>query len=135
MLPSGLPEFVEGEEPLARFLTADGQFNRISPKAPAFMPGPVDTKTSVFRQSPDDSSSLWAIADAELGTARRVRAAAFVMAGEVRRLLLDVEAQEPPPCHANIIGWPAGGDDPEEVKARCKLFAIRLAQVATLHHR
>lgn len=50
VLPSGLPEHVADAEPLARFLTSDSQFNRAMAKASAFMPGPADAKTSVFRQ-------------------------------------------------------------------------------------
>ncbi len=50
MLLSGLPEHVANIEPLSRFLTSDSQFNNVMPKASAFMPGPVDAKTSVFRQ-------------------------------------------------------------------------------------
>ena len=135
MLPSGLPKFVGDDEPLARFLTSEGQFNRDFAKAPAFMPGPADSKTSVFRHYSDDLDTLWAVADAELGASRRVRAAAFVTAAQVRKALLDVEAEEPPPRHANIFGWPAVGDDPDHFKALCKAFALSLAQVATLHRR
>jgi hypothetical protein len=135
MLPSGLPEHVADTEPLARFLTSDSQFNSAMAKASAFMPGPADAKTSVFREAPESLPALWATADRELGTDRRVRAAASLTDAHVRRAKLDVEAHEPPPRHANIVGWPNAANDPETTKARRKEFALLLAQAATLVRR
>jgi hypothetical protein len=135
MLPSGLPDRVGDAEPLARFLTSDSHFNSAMPKASAFMPGPADAKTSVFRQAPQPLPVLWELADREIGTDRRVRAAAVLTAADVRQAKLDAEAHEPPPRHANIIGWPTGANDPETTKARRKEFALLLAQAATLVRR
>jgi hypothetical protein len=135
MLPSGLPEHITDTEPLARFLTSDSQFNSAMAKASAFMPGPVDAKTSVFREVPDPLPVLWATADRELGTERRVRAVAILTTAQVRQAKLDVEAYEPPPRHANIVGWPNTANDPETTKARRKEFALLLAQAATLVRR
>lgn len=135
MLPSGLPEHVADPEPLSRFLTSDSQFNSVMPKPSAFMPGPADAKTSVFRQAPDPVPALWEIADRELGLTRRVRAVAVLTAAEVRRAKLDVEALEPPPRHANIKGWPSDPTDPEKMRAQRKELALLLAQAAKLVHR
>lgn len=118
MLSSGLPEDVADAEPLARFLTSDSQFNRTSARASAFLPGPVDWKTSVFRQAAEPPAQLWATADRELGSERRARAAAMLAAADVRRAKLDVEAHEPPERHANIVGWPSEAGDAELTKAR-----------------
>jgi hypothetical protein len=134
MLPSGLPELVEDAEPLARFLTSDSSFNRAMAKPAAFMPGPADSKTSVFRQAAVPLDRLWETAERELRE-RRVRAAAMLVAVDVRRAKLDVEAHEPPPRHANIVGWPATAGDQELTKARCKEFALLLAQAAILVRR
>ena len=135
MLPSGLPDYVADPEPLSRFLTSDSQFNSGMPRPSAFMPGPRDAKTSVFRQGPDPQEALWEMGDREIGTDRRVRAAALVPAGVVRQARLDVESHEPPPRHANIIGWPNTVDDAESTRAQRKEFALLLAQAATLVRR
>ena len=135
MLASGLPEYVADSEPLSRFLTSDGQFNSAMPRPSAFMPGPSDAKTSVFRQGPDPREALWETADHEMRTLRRVRAAALVTAGAVRQAKLDVEAHEPPPRHANIVGWPSDASDPEKMRAQRKELALLLAQAATLVRR
>lgn len=135
MLPSGLPEYIADDEPLTRFLTSDSQFKSAMAKPSAFMPGPVDDKTSVFRQSTHDLAALWALADVEIRGDRRVRAAAELTAADVRWAMLDVEAHEPPPKHANISGWPSGRLDPEQVKAQRKELALLLAQSAKLVRR
>jgi hypothetical protein len=135
MLPSGLPEQVADVEPLARFLPSDSQFNNVMAKASAFMPGPADAKTSIFRQAAEPLPALWATADRELGTERRVRAAAVLTAAQVRLAKLAVESHEPPLRHANIAGWPNSADDPETTRARRKEFALLLAQAAALVRR
>lgn len=135
MLPSGLPEHIADEEPLARFLTSDSQFNRAMAKGPAFMPGPLDAKTSVFRQGADSLPALWELGDLEIGPERRVRAAAIMTAAHVRRAMLDVQAHEPPPKHANIVGWPSAAGDPDATRARRKELALLLAQAAALVRR
>jgi hypothetical protein len=135
MLPSGLPEQIADHEQLARFLTSDSQFNSVMAKASAFMPGPADAKTSVFRQASEPVPALWVTADRELGTERHVRAAAMLTAVHVRQAQLDVQAHEPPLRHANITGWPNSADDPETTRARRKEFALLLAQAAALVRR
>jgi hypothetical protein len=135
MLPSGLPEYIADTEPLARFLTSDSQFNSAMAKASAFMPGPADAKTSVFRQTAEPQPVLWELGDREIGTDRRVRAAAMLTAADIRQATLDVEAHEPPPRHANIVGWPNAVDDPETTRARRKEFALLLARAASLVRR
>ncbi len=135
MLPSGLPEHVADTEPLARFLTSDSQFNRVMPKASAFMPGPADTKTSVFRQPPAPYTEFWDTADREIKQPRRAKAVAVLTAAAVRQAKLDVEAHEPPLRHANIIGWPSDAIDTEATRAQWKELALLLTQAAKLFHR
>lgn len=135
MLPSGLLEHVADEEPLARFLTSDSQFNRTMAKGSAFMPGPLDAKTSVFRQDTLALPALWQLGDLEIGPERRVRAAAMLTAAQVRRAMLDVQSHEPPAKHANIVGWPTEGGSPDANRARRKELALLLAQAATLVRR
>lgn len=132
MLRSGLPENVTDDEPLARFLTSDSQFNRALAKPSAFMPGPADEKTSVFRQGAEPLTALWDLGDREIGAQRRVRAAAMLTAGHVRRAALEVEASEPPPRHADIVGWPRAEADPDATRAQRRERALLLAQAAVL---
>jgi hypothetical protein len=132
MLPSGLPDAVEDAEPLARFLTSDKQFNASRVKPSAFMPGPVDDATSVFRQSADDLVALWSIADVELRGDRRARAVAVLRASDVRQASLDVQAHEPPLRHANIVGWPSAVGDRDQTRALRKERALLLSQAALL---
>ena len=135
MLPSGLPEHVADTEPLSRFLTSDSQFSSVMAKPAAFMPGPSDAKTSVFRQGRNPAQALWETADREIGGGRRVRAVAIVTAGAVRQAQLDVEVHEPPPRHANIIGWPTAANDPELTRAQRREHALCLVETAELVRR
>ena len=134
MLPSGLLEHVADAEPLARFLTSDSQFNSTGAKPAAFLPGPIDTKTSVFRQGPQPADALWETADREIGVIRRVRAAAVLTTAAVRQAQLDVESHEPPPRHANLVGWPSTSDEADR-RAQQRERALLLCQAAELIRR
>lgn len=136
MLPSGLPEQVADEEDLARFLTQSSHFNAMMVKPSAFLPNPKNGETSVFRQGSEPRASLWQVAREQLASERSLHGVAIFKARHVREAQLDVIAKEPPPCHANIIGWPALQSDPEMEKAKRKELAIQIAQQAELvrHH-
>lgn len=127
ILPSGLPEEVADDEPLARFLTSSGQFNQSGVKPSAFLPNPKDGKTSVFRHGAEPQAALMAIANEHIRSNRRVHGAGIFRARDVRTVQLNVQSQEPPPRHADITNWP-----PRMEKARQKEIAIRLAQRAKL---
>lgn len=130
-LPSGLPEEVSDDEPLARFLTSSGHFNSSKTKQAAFLPNPKDGRTSVFRHGQEPKASLEAIGNRQIA-GRRVYGAGIVKAGDVRAVELDVESIEPPPRHADIINWPWMKDDREFGKAQRKEMAILLAQKSLL---
>lgn len=132
MLPSGLPEHVADEEPLARFLTSSSQFNTLMVKPSAFLPGPRDGKTSVFRHGAEPRAALWQIANDAIGEQRTVHGAAVLLAGDVRTARLDIESHEPPARHANIVGWPSNPSDQEMARAQLKEFAAVLAQRSIL---
>ncbi len=131
MLPSGLPEKVSNEEPLARFLNSSRLFNtsgRIKPAA--FMPR--DGETSVFRVDTMGDDELWETGEKhlDLPKGRQIHGVAFVSTRNVWTSGLDIEAKEPPPRHANILGWQEGDD--LMAKARNKELSARVAQHATL---
>lgn len=131
-LPSGLPEEVGDEEPLARFLTSSGHFNSESPRPTAFLPNPKNGETSVFRQPEEPVSALLETAVEHVAMERSPHGAAILSAKDVRDAKLDVWAKEPPPRHADIVGWPLPNDDPAIGKAQQKEIAIKLAKKARL---
>lgn len=135
MLDSGRPDVIADEEDLARFLTSSGQFNAQMAKPAPFLPSPNDRETSVFRHGSEPLETLWAIGDTHAAGHRKLHGAAIVKARNVRAAELDVIADEPPPRHAAIRGWPWLGSDPEEQKARRKERALSLASTAVLMRR
>lgn len=131
MLPSGLPELVADDEPLARFLTSSSLFNAAMVKPAAYLPNPKDGSTSVFRHGADPRDSLLRIAKDHVLGQRTLHGVAICRARHVREAQLDVVADEPPVRHANIAGWPIASD-PELTRARQKERALLIAQHAEL---
>ena len=130
VLASGLPVFVADSEHLARMVIFSKwvaeSTGRI--KYPAFLPAP-DHETSVFRKTKLTDERLWALgaAAAERGT---LFGAAVVQTAVVRSASLDALASEPPPHHANLVGWPVIAEDQELQKARRKAMATEIAEEA-----
>jgi hypothetical protein len=129
MLPSRLPELVSADESLARFLTSSNHFNTKGVKAAAFSLSREQQETSVFRHDGNPSDELWAIGDAHLG--RAYHGAAIMKVRDVKAASLDVSADEPPPRHAVIKGWPWLDDDRLR-KARQMEVALQVASNAAL---
>lgn len=129
MLPSGLPEQIDDDEDLARFLVQSNQFNATSVKPSAFLPNPKDHETSVSRHGPEPADRLWALGRPAAGN-RPLYGVAFVKASDVRAARLEVAPSEPPDRHAVIRGWPWHESDPVEQKAQQKERALHLASVA-----
>lgn len=129
--PSQLPAEVADSESLSRFLTQRNHYNRQGPKASAFLPNPKTKNTSVFRIGRDDAAvrQAW---DNNASGERSLRGYAVVVAGDVRSLELEVEADDIPPGHANIENWPWFDDDPALQKAKQKELAMGIASEATL---
>ena len=130
LLPSGLAEIVDGEENLARFLTSSSHFNAMRAKPSAFLPNPRNGETSVFRHGSQPSEFLWRIGAEHVAGIRKLHGAAIVKARHVRSAELDVVAIEPPPRHANIVGWPWSQTDPEMAKAEQRERALLIVQHA-----
>jgi len=131
-LPSGLDTIVGDDEYLARFLTSSSQFNSVGVKPSAFLPNPKDRASSVFRHGASPRSSLLKIGKTLVAGERKLHGVAICKAHHIRAALLDVVAQEPPPKHANIIGWPWLISDPELEKAQQKERAALVAQYAEM---
>ena len=135
MLPSGLPESVGNEEDLARFLTSSNWFSeqKAIVKPAAFLPNPRrDYETSVFRHGAEPLEQLWEIGIEQIRAERSWHGVAVVKTRHVRSAALEVAASEPPPRHANIVGWPRDDSDPDMMKAKQKELALKIAAVAVL---
>ncbi|SRR6266571_403650 len=135
MLASGLPDLVGDDEDLARFLTSTSQFNAQMAKPAAFLPSASDRETSVFRHGSQPRDALWALGNEHAAGDRTLHCAAIVKAGDVRAVLLEVLADEPPPRHAAIRGWPWLDDDLDLQKAQRKERAAQIASKAVLLRR
>lgn len=126
-LSSGLPVLVADDEEVARSLTSSSHVTASTGriKHNAYLPAP-DDDTSVFRCSGLSVEVLHALIPEERHTRH---GAAVVKAEVVREAGVDVIAEEPPPRHANIRGWPRH-TDPDEQKARRKEVATIIAEAA-----
>lgn len=99
-------------------------------KPAAFLPA-NDGTTSVIRHGTEPREELWEVAERVLGDGVRFHGAAVCRAGAIRLEGLNVVADEPPPRHANVIGWPVDAD-PEMQKARRKEIALVIAAQSML---
>ena len=105
-------------------------FNALVDKPSAFLPNPSEGETSVFRHGSNPIESLWQIGIAHAAGERTLHGAAIFKAKHVRSAQLEVTALEPPPRHANIVGWPWSSIDPEMGKAEQKERAALIARHA-----
>jgi len=125
--PPNLKATVDDKENLARYIFSASHFSRKASrvKAEAYMPSRGEV--SVFRIDGLDQASIWGMgADVARKRDRTLYARGDTKAEDVRKVGLDIRPDEPPPRHANIIGWP------ENDKPRQKIIALELAAVATL---
>jgi hypothetical protein len=129
MLPSGLPDHVDDEEELARFLYQSSHFTTTIVKPAALLPNPKDGETSVTRHGREPREALWEIGLAAAGS-RKLHGAAVFKACNVRTAQLEVSADEPPPRHAVITHWPWIDNDPELQKAKQKELALLIASAS-----
>lgn len=98
-------------------------------KPAALLPNPKDGETSVSRHGPEPSEELWELGLAAAG-ARPLYGAAIFEARVVRAAQLEVLADEPPPRHAVIQGWPRVDNDPEFQKAKQKELAALIVSAS-----
>lgn len=131
-LPSGLPEHVADDEPLARFLTQSSHYSSVGVKASAFLPNPKDGETSVFRHGAGPAEGLWRLAESEVLGDRALHGVGIVQTSIVRMAGLEVASSEPPQLHAVIRGWEWSELDPVRARAQRKEKALKLASAAHL---
>lgn len=121
------PNLVRFGEILSRYLFAESQYRTSdhSIRHTAFMP-PGDLRLSVFRTSGLNEKDVWSIGE-DIGqeSKRTLHGKGDLIASEVTRVNLNIDPDNVPARHANVVGWP-----PE--KHRQQLIAQKLASVATL---
>jgi hypothetical protein len=131
LLPSGLPDAILDDEPIARFLTQSSQFSKANVDPGAFLPGKRDRETSVSRHGREPVDALRSLGLTVTATSGRKLYGAAVIAGrDVRRASLEITADEPPERHAVIRGWPWNDSDPQLQKAQQKERALVLSGAA-----
>lgn len=127
MMPSGLPEIVANEETLVRFVFTSNHYNAQGVKWQAIMPDPANDETSVFRSYAGVPDDLWQqglrIAGERTLT---LHGAGCLSAALVLQASLAIKSVEPPPKHANIVGWPTIVGDPAMQKSARMELAKRL---------
>src|SRR5438128_1120652 len=124
-------------EPLARFILTrshikweDSERPRLRPAA--FMPHPR-VELSVFRIEGLDQNGVREIGvDVATQRGKTLVARGEVTAGNIQSIGLRIEPKEPPPRHADIVGWPTLSGTPKEDKSRQKLIAQQIVERASL---
>jgi hypothetical protein len=116
---------VDANEILARYIYFRNHYRPSdnTVRYSAFMP-PADKRLSVFRTSGLGEYGIWALGESLRPQPLKGRADITVAA--VRETGLALDADDIPPRHANIVGWP---DDHSAIE----LKALELSERAHLH--
>ena len=129
-----LPSKVSPSESLARYLTHKNHYSPLnnSVRPAAFQP-PPNLRLSVFRIDGLMLKEVWEIGQVDVINAmtppkKNLRGFADIKASAVYEKNLDVDPDNNPPRHADIVGWP-------QEKSERKLIAQELAARATLRLR
>jgi hypothetical protein len=125
-----VPKEVNSQEFLARYITSKSWYsrvkNRVKPRA--FMP-PIDRKLSVFRTDNLSEPEIWKIGlknvIEKIVRPTNLHGRADIQALSIIESNLQIEPDNTPPRHANIVGWP-------ELKEEQKSIAQELAAKASL---
>jgi hypothetical protein len=121
---------IKDDEPLGRYIFSKSHFssenNKV--KSSAFMP-PIDLKLSVFRTRGLNEIEIWHIAENEIiknkPSPTTLYGRAEILSFAVKSAGLEIDPDNTPPRHANIIGWP-------QEKDKQKMIAIELTTKASL---
>jgi len=115
-------------EDLSKFIFNKSQFSSSNKrvKYSVFIP-PSNRRLSVFRSTDLSENEVWEIGNA-IGIERKLTllARADIRVASVTKTGLEIDVDDIPPRHANIVGWP---DEDSEIK----LKAMELAENAQLH--
>lgn len=121
---------VELSEKLSRFILQSNwiRTSDSTAKPAAFLPNPQNGETSVFRTSGITEQNTWEIGDREVADrrAKPILGRADILARDIMSRNLQIKPSEPPPRHANIIGWP-------DEKSKQLQIAVELAADASYY--
>lgn len=125
-----VPEEINSQEVIARYITSKSGYSRQKDivKPQAFMPPPI-LKLSVFRIDNISEPEIWKIGIKKvinkMNKPTNLHGRADIQALNIIDSKLQIEPDNIPPRHANIIGWP-------ELKEKQKSIAQELAAKASL---
>ena len=125
-----IPKEINSQEIIARYLTSKKWYSRVNDiaKPQAFMP-PPDLNLSVFRIDNLSEPEIWKLGFKKvidkMNQPRHLRGRADIQALRILENNLQIDPDNTPPRHANIIGWP-------ELKEEQKSIAQELAAKASL---
>jgi hypothetical protein len=121
---------IDTAETLARFILQRNWFRPSdnTVRHAAFMPNPRNGETSVFRIAGMNDQDVWQIGDCEVAARRGkpLLGRADILTLNVMAKDLQIIPNEPPPRHANIVGWP-------NEKSKQLQIAVELAAEAQFH--
>ena len=130
-MPRFKADSVQSGEILSRYIFDKNWYRSFdqSVRYTAFMPRSDDLCVSVFRTSGLSERQVWSIGES-VGkvSSRTLHGRGDVVAAEVRRQRLDIDPNNHPPRHANIVGCP-------QEKHKRQAIAQVLASSATLRLR
>ena len=125
-----IPKEINGQETIARYITSSRWYSREKNivKPLTFMP-PPDLKLSVFRIDNLSEPEIWKIGFekviSKMIQPKNLHGRADIQALNILENNLQIEPDNTPPRHADIIGWP-------ELKEEQKSIAQELAAKASL---
>ena len=111
-LASGLPEHIDDDEPLSRFIFSSRHIAKLAGRVrgPAFLPS-RDGETSVSRVKGIQDNEVWLLGDTARGSRpETLHGRADITTRAVRSVRLQVVPAEPPLRHGVIISWPETKD-------------------------
>ena len=104
------PPEIHPPETVARYLLQSNQFNRGKNriKFNAFMPHPVRLDLSVFWIQGLENEEIWSIGEKHVATplGKKLYGSGNISVANIQKNQLRVVSNEPPPRHADILGWP-----------------------------
>ncbi|WCL50755.1 hypothetical protein [Leptospira sp. GIMC2001] len=129
---SGLSKKVSDHERVIRFFKDSNSYNSRFVKAQAFLPRPnhhtQHLEVSVFRDQSEDIE-YWKQRNKEILSNSQLHGFARISVRSIRMFDLELDADDTPPAHANIIQWPIDSDLTLQ-KAIHKQIAQKLASNA-----
>ena len=120
---------IERDDPISRYLFDTRHYSRENKrvKQGAFLPD-GNLETSVYFTKNLAEDAIWVHGETYAANGRTLRGRAEISVDGVQKTKLTVKAEDPPPLHGVIVGWPTEKDQQ-------KALALELAQSSELRLR